>query len=233
MPSTLGGLVVFTALLIPGFVFVERRETRSPGRAYSSLREVAVVLTASLLVNALVLGAFGVLRGLLPGATPDVGALIRAPRAEFDDHYLAIGIWSIVLLATACLLACLFAAPPERGLARLEDRLGGRTAELVRHWRGSPTPIREMSGWSAAFGRFDDCRTDLAVYLTDGSYVAGGLLQFNPQIAEDDDRSLQLAGPVQYRPAGAEHATQRDVGVVLIPAREIQMIEVTYVSVDS
>lgn len=231
MPSTLGGLVLFTALMIPGFVFLERRETRLPGREYSSLREVATVLIASLWINAVVLLAFGVARAFLPKATPDVGAIVRTPRTYLHEHFVSVTAWSFALLAVASSLAALLATPPVAVVDRLEALGGKRTADFATGWRGSPNPIREISGWAAAFLRYDDCRVDLAVYLKDGSYVAGGLMDFNPQISENDDRSLQLAGPVQYRAAGQGQPIERAVGGVLIPGREIQMIEITYIPV--
>lgn len=74
MPTTIGSLVAFVALLTPGFVYLARLETRIPSKRHSPLRETATVVSASLLFNGIVAVVFAVIRYLWPGMTPDVGA---------------------------------------------------------------------------------------------------------------------------------------------------------------
>ena len=112
MPTTISSLVVFVALLTPGFVYLTRTETRLPGQRYSPLRETATIVSASLLVDGFVLAVFAAVRYLCPDITPDIGALIREPHAYFQDHYERILLWSVLLFALATGLAAKAAVPP-------------------------------------------------------------------------------------------------------------------------
>jgi len=57
-------------------------------------------------------------------------------------------------------------------------------------------------------------------------------LEFNPQIEESDDRSLQLAGPVEIRTPTADRVELLDADALVIAASEIKTISVHYLPED-
>lgn len=234
MPTTLSSIVVFVSLLVPGFVYLNRIESHLPGRKFTALRETASVVTTSLLTNTLTLALFGLLRILSPKETPDVGLLVQNPSTYFKGHYAEVTIWGAALLATSIFLSAAFAVPPAwvgRVFAEVEHWPGPQlNAALLRRRRGSITP---ESGWGRAFYRYADSSVHLGLQLRDGSYVYGRLLEFNPQIDETGDRSLQLAGPIELRAPGGEKPKPIDADVMIIGAGEIKTITVHYLPSDT
>jgi len=129
-------VLLFVALLAPGFVYLERRESRHAAIRYTALRETSLVVVTSLATLAVSLSLFGVLRLVLPDRTPDVGRYIRDGSAHAQDHYLEAVVWSAGILGFACVLAWLHAVPPER-LAQIpgEKTAGGRLSAWVNRKR--------------------------------------------------------------------------------------------------
>ncbi len=229
MPETLGGLALFAALLVPGFVYLERRESRQAGQQFSALRETGQILFTSLVCDAVVVGVLGVARGFAPGRTPDVGALVRDGGAFGRVHYVELLAWGIVSLAGACALAALAAAPPSWvgklvGLIRPDLESPARQ-EIARRQRPR---ITSESAWSAAFLLYPERVPHLGVTLLDGTYLFGRLLSSNPQVDETADRSLILAAPVSIRCEVDEDPRPLDADTVVISAEQIRYIAVTY-----
>jgi len=75
VPETLGGLALFAAHVVPGFVYLERRESRQAGQQLSSLRETGQILFASLLCDSVIIALFAALRGLRPASPPTLARL--------------------------------------------------------------------------------------------------------------------------------------------------------------
>ena len=96
---------------------------------------------------------------------------------------------------------------------------------IERRQRG---PIARESGWGNAFFRYPDHQVHLGLRLMDGTHLYGRLLTFSPQIEENDDRSLQLAGPVEIRTPSAEAPEPMEAGVVVVSARAIKTMSVHY-----
>lgn len=229
MPETLGGLALFAALLVPGFVYLERRESRQAGQQLTSLRETGQILFASLASDAIVIGLLALVRAAAPGLTPDVGAFVRGGGAFGRTHYRELLAWGIPSLGAACALAALAAVPP-----RFVDGLAG----LLRFDPGSPLRqeigrrqrprIVAESGWSAAFLAHPDRVPCVGVTLQDDTYLFGGLFSWNPEIEETADRSLILAGPVVVRPPGDSETQPLDADAVVVSAEQIRFVTVSY-----
>lgn len=229
MPTTVGGFLLFVALLTPGFVYLVRTESRLPGQQYTVLRETALVVSVSLLANTLALGLLGILRMLWPGGTPDTGAIVRDPGTYFRGHYMMVTLWGAGLLLVAVAVAALIAVPPAwsgRLLAR--PKVWPLAAIRTAIERRQRSPIAPESGWGRAFFRYPERRVHVGLRLTDGTYLYGRLLTFSPQIEENDDRSLQLAGPVEIRTPSAELPKPLDADVVVVSARAIKTMTVHY-----
>ena len=229
MPTTVSSLVVFVALLTPGFVYLARTESRLPGQQYTALRETAAVVSASLLANAVVLAMFSILRMLWPSVTPDVGSFVRAPDTYFRDHYAEVTLWSAGLLLGSVAIAAVAAVPPA-WVEALLNRVDVWPAPTLRSAiaRRQRAAIAPESGWGTAFYRYPDRCVHVGLRLVDGTYLYGRLLEFNPQIEENEDRSLQLMGPIEIRPPSAEDLTMLDADVMVVSASEIKTISVHY-----
>ena len=237
MPTTIGSLLVFVALLTPGFVYLTRTETRLPGRRYSALRETATVVSASLTANLSVLAAFWIVRYLWPHGTPDVEALVRTPHTYFQNHPAQITLWSVGFLAVAVGLAAGAAVPPEWCL---------KLARRIRFWPGPPItryvenrrshgPITTESGWGAAFNDKPDHVVYVGLRLRDGTYLDGPLLSYSSQLEENEARSIQLGKPVRVRTPSADEEDVRpwDVDVIIVAASEIKTISINYLHQDT
>jgi len=233
MPTTVSSIFIFVALLVPGFVYLARTESRLPGQQYTALRETASIVSASLFSNLVVLAVFGILRASWPAATPDVGAIVRDPAVYFRAHYVEVTVWSAALLMVAIGVAAIAAVPPA-----WSESVAARTnvwpapalrAAVARRRRSSIAP---ESGWGRAFHRHPDRVVHLGLRLRDGTYLYGRLLEFNAQIEESDDRSLQLAGPVEIRTPSADSTAPLDADAVLVGASEIKTITVHYLPED-
>ena len=228
MPTTISSLVVFVALLTPGFVYLARTETRLPGQRYSPLRETATIVSASLLVDGFVLAVFAAVRYLCPDITPDIGSLIREPHAYFQNHYEQILLWSVLLFALATGLAATAAVPPSWS-QKLVSLFSASLAESMEK-RRSRNPIRPESGWVTAFHEGgSDHRVFLGLRLKDGTYLHGPLSYFSTQIAENDERSIQLERPVQIRTPSADDLVVLEANAVIVSASEIKTISVHHV----
>src|SRR6266545_3414235 len=105
MPTTALALLLFVVLLAPGFVYTLQRELDIPEREVSVFRETTSVALASVATNLVVIGAFAILRTLLPTHTPDVGELVRDTRSYVDREYDQLAIWTLGLLVAAASLA--------------------------------------------------------------------------------------------------------------------------------
>jgi hypothetical protein len=228
MPETLGGLALFAALLVPGFVYLERRESRQAGQQLSPLRETGQILFASLVCDAAVLGLLALFRALAPGLTPDVGAFVRGGGVFGRTHHRDLLAWGVPALGAACVLAAMVAVPPKfvgALAAALRSTESPLRQEIDRRQR--PRIVAE-SGWSAAFLAHPDRVPCLGVTLQDDTYLFGRLFSWNPEIEETADRSLVLAGPVVIRSPGASATEALDADTVVISADQIRLVTVSY-----
>lgn len=235
MPTTIGSFLLFVVLLTPGFVYLNRTETRLPSKKYTVLRETATIVSVSTIVYGVVLGVFSGLRVLLSDNTPDIGALVRGPKEYLTSNYLYVSLWGLVLFVLAVLIAALCAVPPAWVQQILERSQWSGTRRLAsaigRRRRGR---IVQESGWSTAFLRYPDCEVYVGLRLVDGTYIYGALGGYNAQVDETDTRSLQLFGPVDIRTPSSdeENITTIEAGAMIVSASHIKTIAVHYKDVN-
>jgi len=230
VPSTLLGLVIFVISLAPGLVYVLLHERGVPQRALSAFRETAFVVCVSLAANTAALVLFAAGRALVPGLTPDVGALVRDPTGYLVVNYVAVFWWSLGLLTVATALAAwVGSGKARRLLARVLRRLPSRFSrfrpdpDLRPHAAG-------VSGWWLAFNNMPGTKVHLGCILNDGSFISGWLLSYSNQAEDISDRDLTLAGPIRFRSVGSEVTLDRPgVGAVVVSARNIALLLVSYV----
>ena len=234
MPSSLGGLALFVALLAPGFVYSSRRERRVSARSLTTLRETGIVVMVSLACNVAVLGLLAIV-GLIVSSADGLAELspfLSEPGSYTSKHPGRVFVWSVALVSMSCVFAHVAAEPPVL-VKRMAVRLRADRLRLLGQWleRDGPQPIAYISGWSKAFhadapaGAF----TLVGLELTDDTYIEGPLLSFNPQIGEDNDRSIVLCAPLRIRRAGKDVLVPLDVHRIVIAAGTVRFMTVSFV----
>lgn len=214
MPTTLIGLLIFVVLLMPGFAYTMRRERNTKAeRRLSVFRETVAIAFSSVFANFVVIALFYVFSRIFPRATPDIDSLLRTPGAYFRENYWDLLGWASVLLVVATVGAVLAASP--------------KVTDLIR------SPF--LSGWKIMFAQHD--KQDVDVYvgctMSDGSYVGGYLFSSSRLSDDSPDRDITLTGEISYRAAGAEEqVVLPDTGGVILSARNIMMMTVSYIPRD-
>ena|SRR5215467_4724662 len=223
MPNTLAGLLVFVVLLIPGYAYQHRRARDIPERDRSTFAETLAVVFVSVIVGWIALVAYALVARLLPDSAPSPAQLFTNPAQYTGQHFLAVVLWSASFVGFAALLGHTLAARPWRVLDRT-GRFGSR-ARLKE---------AQHSAWWLAFHEHPGSTMHVGCVLHDGSYVAGILHSYSRVSAEHGDRDLTLRGEITYRAARAEAThTLPNVNLVVISARDITLLTVTYVHHDT
>lgn len=207
MPTTLPGLLLFVALLLPGFTFVLTMRRNRPDRRSSVFEETASVGLVSVLALIVALGIFGLIRVAAPSLTPDVGRLVSDPGEYVETHYASVSLWVIGLLLVASALAWIAAI-----------LLGERPAH--------------PSGASAWWRMFEEWRLNRHVRvrcrLDDGSWVEGTIASFSNAADDSADRDLILIEPISYTLPNETRAVPHEAHAVCLSARRIVAVFVTY-----
>jgi len=218
VPSSLVGVVIFVALLAPGFVYTLRSDPHAPQRQFSIFRESVALIFVSIVCDAIAVALFAVIRCWLPDRTPDVGLLVRDTALYSRFHYASLVLWGTGILIVACLIAYASATPATYRLARRMP-LAGRFLPPRRH-------ASYQSGWMSLF-HLHALPVHIRCSLDDGSEIAGTLLSANRLESDTADRDLTLKAPITYRPPGAEEKVLPNVNAVSVSARNIRLLFVT------
>lgn len=222
IPTTLTSVLLFLAALGPGFIYVRRVETLEARYKVSAFRETASIVITSLAFLAVALVAFTVLRTLFPAHTPDIGALLHAPRSYALSNYQYLATWTCGLFALALALAVLCSHP-------LVRRSHVWTSKAVLAIRGRPI-MDARSSWSRLFSTEDGTIVRAACELDDGSWVDGWVFDWNAQPEEDGDRTLTLHAPLRVRPKGSDSVSPlAGIAYSVIANSKIVRIDVTHV----
>ena len=238
VPTTLSGLLLFVALLLPGFAYVVGRERHTTGQQLSVFRETAVVVAASVSSELIVLVIFAVVRTLLPSHTPDVGALVRNSGGYLRGQggqagrYGQVALWATLMLVLSVALAYSATIPEVRRRVRefaTKGRKLPRTRRLVGDALGEYPHESSASAWWKLFEEWAE-GTDVRVrcFLEDGSYVEGNLGSFSREADDRPERDLILAEPIGYRPSGDAEIQPYEASAVCISAARIVTMFVTY-----
>lgn len=221
------GLLMFAALLWPGFVYSGVWARRRPERQPTALREVVSIVAASLTALTVVAMLFAVCRALWPDITPDVGQLVFHGPDYVRTHYVTVAWWGLGLLATA------IAGSAGAAAVLSSDRLS--RVPVVGRFVVRPDPST-MSSWWMAFSGWDPDRVQIHIgcVLDDGSYVSGRLYSYSQLGNDSPDRDLLLRPPIRVRPAGAVVAQEvTGAGLLVVSARRMVTMTVSYVDLTS
>lgn len=208
MPSTLTGLLLFVALMLPGFAYLVGKERAGTERRTSVFRETISVLAAGVSADLIVV----VVAAPVWSSWIDFGRLATEPRAYWREDPLLLAGWLIGLLMVATLLGSLATWPKVRRL-------------LPREY---PHPSA-VSSWWMIFEQFDrnGCKY-VGGELDNGSYIEGWLASFNTIADDIEDRDLVLEEPIKFRPAGSTSTVPYGAHIACVSARRIVTVFVTY-----
>ena len=206
MPTTVTGLLMTVATLLPGLVYVTVRERHSPSSDRSAFRETAAVVAVSTVAIAATLILFAAIRGAWPSGTPDIGELVADADAYFAAHYVSVIWWSLIILVVAASGA-------------------GGAAWLLREKLHPST----MSAWWYVFNHVKKGGpTHVGLFLDDGSWVEGTLGSFSTTAADTSDRELVLYEPLKFANTKKEDAEPYPAGFAIISAGRIVSLFATY-----
>lgn len=208
MPTTVTGLLLFVALLLPGLLYVTIRERNLPSPQRSVFRETATVAAVSAVAWLGGLAILAVARTVIPALTPDVGWLFRDATAYLGEEkgYRLLTAWLLGLLALALLGA---------GIA-------------ARVMNGRRPHSSRISSWWILFERWNPKKEKhVGCLLADGSYIAGLHSSHNVSAEETPDRDIVLYEPLQYRAPGDDETVDYPASYVCLSARQIVAMFVT------
>jgi hypothetical protein len=222
VPNTLVGLLIFVALLSPGVCYNFRREGDRPlTKPDSVVRETARLVVIGLTADAVSLAMFALFRLWQPTHAPEPRRLLSSPGVYFVQEYGYLLLWGTGLLTLSCLIATILAAL--QGIGPMKRLLEWK----LTRWLFSPS-VKTEPAWWQMFKRHPTMACYVGCELQDGSYVAGQLYSFSPESDETPDRELTMSAPITYRPSGSDESDTLDVSAIILSAREIKLLTVTY-----
>lgn len=221
LPSTFAGLVAFTVLLLPGFVYNLRQEQFTSRAEQSPLREAVQIVTASLLCDAVALLVFLPVRAWAPHRTPSLTGWFKAGNAYWLAHDRLVVTWLFGYVAIACVL----------GFVSAHGRLRRTALRSLR--RFAEVEPAAQSAWGRLMRQFDDTKYEVSVYvgchLEGGRFISGPLFSLNDLVEETADRELVLAEPILVREPGQTALRElTGVGFVVVSARKLVSVEFSH-----
>lgn len=218
MPSTFGGLVLFVAFLMPGFVFYVQRRRSQELKSESALIETARLVSVSIVTNLASIGLFSLFRYWQRALTPNPQWLVEQGTKYIDIRPGFILTWGVILLAVSCALAF--------GLAQI-----GRTRFPLRWF--APDLVN-TSAWNQYLGDKGFVPRDTVPFvgltLRDGVYVTGFVDWLSTELDEVPDRDLVLVEPIRMYIGTNDTGTKVQFSRMVVSARDIVRMYVAYYS---
>jgi hypothetical protein len=230
VPTTLLSAALFVVLLFPGYVYERRRERDIPERMRSSFRETLSIVFVGVVADSVAALVLGIASAVGPSSGLNLGAFTADPGGYAQRNAERVTLWTAAMVIIAAALAYAAAARPwHRTLAR---RSPGYARRL-----GVSDP-QQSAWWHLLYREHQHTSKYVACHLDDGSYVAGILHSCSRSSNETGDRDLSLRNddvfPLIYRAKGvATVSPLANVGAVIISARRVVMLTVSYLSADA
>ena len=211
IPSTVGTLLAFLALVIPGLVFELLRERRRPFIEETAFREVSRIALTSALFSAAAILIVGILGRLVPGLVADPAEWLRQGRSYLASHLWLIGLTLALIVSISTTMAI-----------------------LVDHAFRSSAPGRMVAGsiWFSLFRRHRPASTLPWVHLrlTDETEIWGYVGDYTPD-QQLENRELVIENPrLQYRKKGQTTNTILDKwSFISVRGDDILWMKVQYI----
>lgn len=192
-------------------------------------------MAVAMITNTLTLIAYGITQSVpwISEHSPNVVHLLRDPNEYLlhsNSRLAYVGGWALGLLIGSSVLALTIALkihPPKK------TPKTGLAQKLQKRY---PARVIDESAWDRYFYSEapEDSKVYLECYLHDESYVAGTLAWYNSDIDESPDRNLALGNPLSVIKADRSRLVEPGYDQrVILSARDIQQIIVTYVNPDT
>lgn len=212
MPSTLSQIVFFALLVLPGIPYLEVRRRQRSNLERSAFRETVNVVVVGLVADTVVLFLAWPVATIWPAVGIDVSALMTDPSIYLANHYVRVGLWLVVVLAAAAVASW--------GAGHVVNR------KLSTH-------PANMSSWELVFNFWrGDRPTLVGCELDNGGWVQGKLASSNIDATDIADRDVVLAQPLHARVPGKMELEPIDGSVLVVSARNIRTLTVTYLVKD-
>jgi hypothetical protein len=227
VPTTVNGIVLLLVLLVPGFIYVLRRETHTPSRKFSAFRETMRVVVASTFAY----GASTLLVSWLSFYVPPAqraGLTVLADPYEYQSaHPLRFAVSVIAFVCFTTVISALAGGTiPSRMLRWLSENGPNRTKAFFTQLELSRAPI--SSAWWTVFEQRPNDIKQVAARLQDGTVLTGQLYSYSQDAADSQDRDLVLQKPLFVQNPNSEHIQEFPGESVVISARELRFLTVTY-----
>lgn len=222
MPTTFTGLLVFLALLAPGFAFlvVFERGAR-PTLERSVLRETATIVLASLACNTAAGVLFALARHCGWFKTPSPSKLIAEGKTYFAAHIGLVTGWALAVFLFALLAAVIAAGLLNR--PGVQSALGKLT-----QWVVPPAGVTMDSAWWKLLKVVEpESYRRLTCTLDDETVIEGWLTSLNPSANETAERELTLSAPLRITKPNSQ-PERFTHGSIAISANRIQYFYVSY-----
>jgi hypothetical protein len=224
VPINIVGLVFFIVMLWPGLTYISVRERRYPSLKRSTFREAIDVVSASLGIASVIVGIFCLSYLLIPRWTPKPDDLLFDTRPYVQSHLPLVLIWTALAIALSQLAAVFLGhGHVQRVIRKVFKRKATAAGATIHESR--------LSAWWLAFNQYPvtEAVPYVGCQLEDGSFVSGMLHSYARLWEDSPDRDLILRAPIRFRPAkSSADKALADVGMVVVSARNIQLMTVSY-----
>lgn len=184
-------IVILGFIVLPGISYRTGRELGRQTKRFPGFRETALLLFPGIVAVAAGLGVFAGIRAWFPTHTPDVRLFLDDPGAYFDQHYLYLLWWGVLIMAASCFGAFWFGrfvswSADRRAMTIKSAWDDWLTFKLDRRRKRRKFPEKYIA-------------TYVECFLTDGSVIAGYVESFNAGLEETLERDVCLRD-FQYWP---------------------------------
>ncbi|MDE3724744.1 DUF6338 family protein [Nocardiopsis sp. N85] len=223
MPGTPTAVLIFILLVVPGIVFVLRKEALHPTEEKSAFRDMATIALVSVVVNSLMFSILMLAGLLFSGLAAAVNSLFLDPGGYASDNFSLLWWWCVGLMLVSIVIA-FFA--------------GGMDSYAARKriwWRWTRGPYDASSSiWSRVFrqhrdnGSVGDVKYFVDCIMVNGFYYRGICEFYNPGLDETGDRDILLQSPLEVKYSDSDCFIKfRDEAQVILSSRNIISIHVT------
>lgn len=230
MPSSLSGLLLFVALLAPGFVYHARRDSIRPSAGTTVLRETGTVVMTSLVFNVLAFGLFFVVHRVF-NVGPAMQGLVDDAGGYARREWRSVAGWGVALLAFSCGAAAEVAKPASWVRTQVQ-RSASRLPLVARSLKVTEVPVVEpASAWQKVFvvDKVKDAWPHVGVELTDGTWVQGRHVSHNPEVEEHPARAIVLGPPLLLRRPGEPDLVDLGSQRLVLAPDQIRFLSVSYI----
>lgn len=218
IPTTITGIVLFLALLLPGFLFITLRERHRPTRKLSALRETGTVLAATSAAYVPIAVLVVVLAVFVPSFRSELAAFLSGPGAYAAAHPFRLALAAVATVAAATVVSGSLLSAPRA--SRFIPSSGGSAWWSLFDIDGKvPQEVKVES-------------IEVTATLLDGTTIVGTLHSWSRDGDDHPDRALVLQAPLWQQGPKAHEFSQLDAATLTVTAGQIKYLTARYIGSD-